>query len=103
MLRRIEDCNDREALKKLAYATTKAWYIMKSGVANKILEKMTEDLEKVNERYMVSVANASEQFPEANESTVVEEFTYGVDENGKWSPKVQEDAYDTYFQPEYLG
>jgi hypothetical protein len=103
LLRPIETCSDIEALKKLAYSTTKAWYIIKSGIGNKILEKLTEDLEKVNERHMVFVANASEQFPEANEITVVEEFTYGVDENGKWSPKVQEDAYDTYFQPECLG
>lgn len=48
ILRRIEDCNDKEALKKLAHSTTKAWYTIKSGIANKILEKLTEDLEKVN-------------------------------------------------------
>jgi hypothetical protein len=37
LLRPIETCNDIEALKKLAHATTKAWYIMKSGIGNKIL------------------------------------------------------------------
>lgn len=51
---------------------------------------------------MVFVANAANQFPEATEIHVVEEFTYGVDENGEWKPKVQADPYDIYFQPDHL-
>jgi hypothetical protein len=101
LLRPIETCNDNEALKKLAHSTLKAWYIMKSGIGNKILEKLTEDFENVHERHMVLVSNTATQFPEAKEIHVVEEFTYGVDEKGQWHPKVQEDAYDTYFQPGY--
>lgn len=103
ILRCIEGCDDKEALKKLAHSTTKAWYTIKSGIGNKILEKLTEDLEKVNERHMVFVANTAAEFPEAKEIEVVESFTYGVDESGKWSPKIQDDNYDTFFQPDHLG
>lgn len=103
ILRRIEDCNDKEALKKLAHSTTKAWYTIKSGIGNKILEKLTEDLDAVNARHQAFIEQTVHQFPEVNEVEVVESFTYGVDESGEWKPKVQADPYDTFFQPDYLG
>jgi hypothetical protein len=45
MLRKLEGCNDIEQVKKLAHSTMRAWYIMKSNLANKMLEKLTADFQ----------------------------------------------------------
>lgn len=89
ILRQVEACNDREALKKLAHSTVKAWYVGKSNLANAMLKKLTEDKNNLVELMAQKVLS--------------EEPTSEVDSDGVWRPRVQSESYDTFFQPDFLG
>jgi hypothetical protein len=85
MCRKLEGCNDIEQVKKLAHTTMRAWYIMKSAIGNKLLEKLTSDHNNMAE---LMAQRAASQEPESD-----------VDEKGTWSARVQNEPYDTRFQP----
>ena len=85
ILRQVEACNDREQLKKLCHSTVKAWYVGKSNLANAMLQKLTSDKSDLVELMAQRVLS--------------EEPVSDIDADGEWRVRVQDQPYDTFFQP----
>lgn len=104
MQRKIDDCRDIEELRRLTKTTTTAWYVLKCGIANKMLEKLIEYTpttyipeEAECQIAADTTASASSIQTEIGEDSDPTAPT--TSETPKWSAAVQSIPYETQFQP----